>query len=81
MINFRPHQIIRLCGPSDVFFEVTGNYLGGLGQQNLVGLMALNRSPGSARCFEVKEMLVPEELLRFALMGGAIVYEETTDGG
>lgn len=45
-------------------FRVTGVYLGAVGVQNLVGLKSLSLRSGSARGQTVKEMLVPEELVK-----------------
>ena len=42
---------------------VTGVYLGGLGQQNVVGLLPINRKLPTANGETVEEMLVPLELV------------------
>jgi hypothetical protein len=51
-----------LCGRS--VFRITGVYLGALGVQNLIGLKTLSLRSGSAHGQAVKEMLVPEELIK-----------------
>ena len=45
-------------------FRITGIYLGAFGVQNLVGLKSLSLRSGSAHGQTVREMLVPEELIK-----------------
>ena len=46
-------------------FRVTGIYLGAVGVQNLVGLKSVSLKSGGAHGHRVKEMLVPEELVKY----------------
>lgn len=46
------------------FFKVRGVYLGGVGTQNLVGLKSMSLRPGAAQGSVVREMFVPEELVK-----------------
>ena len=43
-------------------WRITGIYLGGLGQQNMLGLIPINRKLGHCGNEEVREMLCPLEL-------------------
>jgi len=45
-------------------FRITGVYLGAVGVQNLIGLKSITLRSGSAHGQMVKEMLVPEELVK-----------------
>ena len=44
-------------------FRITGIYLGGVGEQNIVSLQSLNLRPGSANGHVIQELFAPEELV------------------
>jgi hypothetical protein len=45
-------------------FRVTGVYLGAVGVQNIIGLKSITLKSGSAHGQTIREMLVPEELIK-----------------
>jgi hypothetical protein len=44
-------------------FRISGVYLGGVGTENLVGLISISLNPGAANGETIDEMLVPEALV------------------
>ena len=70
--NFRPWDLIRL---RDRCWRVTGNYLGGLNQEDLVGLTVEDgRTAGTASGRPIGEMMVPVSLLFAALASGEAIW-------
>jgi hypothetical protein len=56
--------IIKKEGRSEgLIWKVVGVYLGGLGHQDIVGLIPFNRKDGCAHGLTIGEMLVPLELV------------------
>jgi len=64
-MNYKPGMILKkkVQGGFRVW-RVTGNYLGGVDEEDLVGLQSVDKLPGQASGIEHKgESLVPAELL------------------
>jgi hypothetical protein len=58
-------------GNEGTIWKIIGIYYGGLGHQDLVGLIPFNRKEGGAHGLTVTEMLVPIELAEGYLFKGA----------
>ena len=72
MICFEPRQVIII---NDLVYEVTGVFLGAVGQTNLIGLVPMSENRGSAYGEDVDECFVPEKILNAAIEGGAGLYQ------